>query len=124
MTDHDGKLNAVQRIEMKIILALGAEAPHHITGDRRAVELPRHGIVVLDAAEALIEQPWELHIGELLRSEKELVFCGAPVAEPEERLDIKNELGNGMVGASVELCLEVSRSASAEMAPGMTRHKF
>jgi hypothetical protein len=45
-------------------------------------------------------------------------FCGAPVAEPEERLDIKNELGNGMVGASVELCLEVSRSASAEMARG------
>lgn len=73
MTDHDGKLNAVQRIEMKIILALGAEASHHVTGDRRAVELPRHGIVVLDAAEALIEQPWELHIGELLRSEKELV---------------------------------------------------
>lgn len=64
MTDHDGKLNAVQRIEMKIILALGAEASHHVTGDRRAVELPRHGI---------IEQPWELHIGELLRSEKELV---------------------------------------------------
>lgn len=58
MTDHDGKLNAVQRIEMKIILALGAEAPHHVTGDRRAVELPRHGIVVLDAAEALIEQPF------------------------------------------------------------------
>jgi len=51
-------------------------------------------------------------------------FCGAPVAEPEERLDIKNELGNGMVGASVELCLEVSRSASAEIGPGMTRHKF
>ena len=122
MADREGELSAVQRVEMEVLHALGAEDPHHVDGYRRADQLPRHGVAVLDASEPLIEPLRDLHIGELRHLEKRLVvgyrqdpgdnlaldaFGRAPVAEAEEGLDVKEELGDGLVGARIELCLEV-----------------
>ena len=130
MTDRDDQIGAVQCVKVKFVDAIGVQPPALLGGERRGDEAARIGIIVEpvemrchpardrgSAARRHARQLGEICHRQDTRHDRDADAGGiGPVAKPQVKIDIEEELRDRAARAGIELRLQI-----VEIVAGATR---